>query len=178
MVKHGNSWDYIKKALKTESDNFEAIKERFDNNELIRLIHASVGLSTEANELMDAIIKKHLFYGKPLDKVNLIEESGDLFWYLAILHDIFGKAFEYTMDLNIKKLRSRYGDKFSSNDALNRDLDKEREILEDEVETDFVCPSCLKVIDTNNDEYRPYKDSLYHEACFKLASKVSKQGIF
>jgi len=125
-----NSWDYIHEAIKTESSDFNGIKERFQNEELIRLLHGSMGLVTESGEFMDAI-KKHLFYGKPLDKINLIEESGDLFWYLAIIHSVFGKAFEYAMTLNIKKLRARYGDTFNSERALVRDLGKEREILEE-----------------------------------------------
>jgi NTP pyrophosphatase (non-canonical NTP hydrolase) len=129
--RHGNSWDYILDAIKTESNDFDSIKERFNNVELIRLIHASVGLSTEANELMDNIIKKHLFYGKELDKTNIIEEAGDLFWYLAILHDTLGKAFEYAMAKNIEKLKARYGDKFNQEGALKRDLVIERTVLED-----------------------------------------------
>lgn len=129
--KNNNSWDYIYEAIKTESNNFEEIKERFNNDEVIRLLHGSMGLVTESGEFMDTI-KKHLFYGKPIDKINLIEELGDLFWYLAIIHSVLGKAFEYAMVLNIRKLRARYGDNFNSEGALNRDLDEERRILEEQ----------------------------------------------
>jgi hypothetical protein len=34
------------------------------------------------------------------------------------------------LDTNIEKLKARYGEKFSSTKAINRDLEKERKILE------------------------------------------------
>jgi hypothetical protein len=37
---------------------------------------------------------------------------------------------EKSFDVNIDKLRARYGDKFSSEKAINRDLETERNILE------------------------------------------------
>ena len=36
----------------------------------------------------------------------------------------------FDFDININKLKARYGDKFSSERAINRDLETEREILE------------------------------------------------
>jgi len=35
-----------------------------------------------------------------------------------------------SFDINISKLKARYGDKFTSERAINRDLEKERKILE------------------------------------------------
>jgi hypothetical protein len=35
-----------------------------------------------------------------------------------------------SFDINIKKLKARYGEKFSSDKAINRDLETERKILE------------------------------------------------
>lgn len=120
--------EYIKNAIKTESTDFETIRTRF-TDENIRLLHAAMGLSTEAGETLDAI-KKHLFYGKALDKVNLKEEMGDLFWYLAIMADALEIDFANIMERNIEKLKARYGSKFSDEKAINRDLQTEREILE------------------------------------------------
>ena len=51
-------------------------------------------------------------------------------WYLAILVDELGTSFEELGYINIKKLSSRYPEKFTSENALNIDLDKERDILE------------------------------------------------
>lgn len=94
------------------------------------LLHAVMGCDTEVGEIMDAI-KKTVFYGKPLDMVNVKEEFGDLLYYVALgLHSV-GSDFEEVMTANIAKLRARYPDKFTSEAALFRDLEKERKILED-----------------------------------------------
>jgi NTP pyrophosphatase (non-canonical NTP hydrolase) len=95
----------------------------------IRILHAAMGLCTESGELMDAV-KKHLLYGKDIDYINLQEEAGDMFWYAALLADAVGFTFEDTFDKNIAKLRARYPNKFTEHDALNRNLEIERQILE------------------------------------------------
>lgn len=124
-----NSSDYIKNAIKTESVGFEAIENRLSQKGMFRLLHAGMGLSTEAGEFLDSL-KKHIFYGKPLDKINLAEELGDLFWYCAIVADELGVEFEPIMERNIEKLKARYGDRFNEEKAENRDLKRERDILE------------------------------------------------
>lgn len=58
-----------------------------------RLTHAIFGLVTESAELIDAL-KKSIFYGKPLDVVNLREECGDLLWYLVQLCNACELNFE------------------------------------------------------------------------------------
>ncbi|RLA64806.1 MAG: hypothetical protein DRQ88_10295 [Epsilonproteobacteria bacterium] len=124
-----NSKEYIKNAVKTESTNFKSMDERLSEDGLKRLLHAGMGLSTEAGEFLDAL-KKHIFYGKELDRVNLAEEMGDVFWYCAIVASELGINFEEVMEKNIAKLKARYGEKFSEEKAETRDLSKEREILE------------------------------------------------
>lgn len=120
---------YVEDATVTESKDFEAIGKRMADPGNIRLLHAAIGLCTESGEVQDAL-KKHLFYGKPLDHVNLAEELGDIFWYMAILSDTLGVGFDEIQEKNIAKLKARYGDKFSQAAALNRDLKTERKILE------------------------------------------------
>ena len=124
-----NSKNYISDAIRTESRDFEAMDKRLGDHGLKRLLHTGIGLSTEAGEFLDAL-KKHIFYGKELDRVNLREELGDLFWYMAIACDELDIPFESLMERNIEKLKARYGEKFSEKKAENRDLNTEREILE------------------------------------------------
>ncbi len=124
-----NSRDYIKDATRTESTDFSSMNTRLTEDGTKRLLHAGIGLSTEAGEFLDAL-KKHIFYGKELDRVNLAEEMGDMFWYLAIACDELGVEFESLMERNIAKLKARYGEKFTEERAENRDLGTEREILE------------------------------------------------
>jgi NTP pyrophosphatase (non-canonical NTP hydrolase) len=118
--------EYIQRALRTESGKylFEAT-----NGVSPRVEHAAMGVVTEAGELMSAI-KKAKIYGKPLDKVNLIEEAGDVMWYLAILADDLGVSFEEMWEKNIAKLRLRYPEKYTDEQCENRDLEGERKILE------------------------------------------------
>lgn len=125
-----NSTEYVKDALKTESNDFEAIIGRFSDHSTIRGLHASMGMVTEAAELID-VFKKHLFYGKEIDWINIEEEEGDLFWYLAIMVDVMGQEnFDRIMAKNNAKLKSRYGNKFTEQAAINRDLSAERSVLE------------------------------------------------
>ena len=121
--------EYVRSALKTESTDFDAIGARLGQVENQRLLHAGIGLATEAGEFLDAL-KKHIFYGKDLDRVNLSEEMGDIFWYCAIISDQLGVDFETVMKTNIAKLKARYGEKFTEQGATERDLNVEREILE------------------------------------------------
>lgn len=105
------------------------IWDALDSERNIRLLHGVMGLCTEAGELQDQL-KKHIFYGKELDVVNIVEECGDLFWYLAETLTAIDEKFIDVMQKNIDKLRARYPDKFSEDKALNRDLSKERKVLE------------------------------------------------
>jgi len=124
-----NTKEYQKLALVTESPVDEDMVSRASSKQVIRLLHGAMGLVTEAAEILDAL-KKHIYYGKPLDLVNISEEQGDVEWYQAILSDEVGKDLDAAMETNIAKLKARYGDKFSEERALNRDLDIERGILE------------------------------------------------
>lgn len=121
--------DYITAALVTENKDIQGITFRVTDPDILRALHAVMGLCTESGEALDAL-KKHIFYAKQLDVVNLQEELGDLFWYAAILADVCQFTFEDTMDKNIKKLMTRYPDKFTEKAAVLRDLEAEREVLE------------------------------------------------
>ena len=123
-----NPKEYIENVLKTESNDFNAISSRLDAP-TIRLLHAFMGMATESSEALD-MLKKHLMYGKPLDKVNAAEEIGDVLWYAAVALDTLGVSFEEVMDKNIAKLKKRFGNKFTSDAAINRDVVAERKILE------------------------------------------------
>ena len=67
------------------------------------LLHMSVGVSGEAGELIDAV-KKCVMYNKPLDRVNVIEELGDLEFYLEGIRQELGITREETLTGNISKL--------------------------------------------------------------------------
>jgi NTP pyrophosphatase (non-canonical NTP hydrolase) len=96
---------------------------------VIRLLHAAIGLQTEASELQDQLLA-HIFHGRPLDLVNCAEETGDALWYAAIIGSVAEMNLTQILQQNIAKLTHRYPDKFSHEAAINRDLEGERRVLE------------------------------------------------
>lgn len=107
----------------------ESERTLIDKGHDMNLLHAAMGIGTEAGELLDAF-KRKIFYGKELDVVNVREEVGDIMWYIAILIRELDMDFEEILQLNIDKLKARFPEKFTQEHALNRNLDQEREILE------------------------------------------------
>jgi len=151
--------EYQKLAEVTESKDFDVIGERMKTVRAIRLLHAVLGLASEAGEIADQL-KKHFFYGKPLDVVNLGEELGDMFWYQALMANELGTThpeinFDSIEETNIAKLKKRYGDKFSEQRAVKRNLDIERKILEgymrpardNDLPGEIICDQCGKQCD-------------------------------
>lgn len=121
--------DFIKSVELRESNDLEKIAKRFQDKGTIRLIHAMIGMATESAEFQD-MMKKHLMYGKEIDRTNLIEELGDLMWYVGLACSELGVSLDEVMARNNAKLAARYGDVFTEQAALNRNLDVERKILE------------------------------------------------
>lgn len=119
-----DSSNYVENVLRTEAIDFEKIKERLSDEKTIRLLHAAMGLVTEAAELAD-MLKKHIFYGKEIDEINAAEELGDGSWYSAVAIDVLKTTMNDIMTKNIEKLRKRYPEKFTEHNALNRDIEKE-----------------------------------------------------
>lgn len=95
----------------------------------LEILHAAIGIGSEAGEMIESLLPA-LFDGKPLDTINVHEESGDLLWYLAKLFKYTGTDFERVMAANIAKLRARFPQKFTEEAAQNRDLGRERTALE------------------------------------------------
>lgn len=187
----------LKEYYKVSERTFKPLGQKLD------FLHCTMGLVTEFGEFVDPL-KRHIFYGKELDVVNLKEELGDMMWYLAIPIRYFGleeremidqkiiiRDYEYNhinniinisdiifslnndinivvdqlncispdantifyeisllisniysicnyfkidfedmLETNINKLKARFPEKFTEYHALNRDLVKERNILE------------------------------------------------
>lgn len=125
--------EYVREVVRTESCDGEKIKQRAQSDRTIRLVHAALGLCTEAGEFLDAI-KRHLFYGTEIDETNLIEELGDLSWYMAIAIDALGTNIETVQEVNAQKLKLRYPDKFTNDKAIQRDPKKERKLIKKIIE--------------------------------------------
>lgn len=84
------------------------------------LVHATMGISGEAGELLDAV-KKHWAYDKPLDIKNVLEECGDLLFYIKALLFQFGFTITDAEAYNHSKLSTRYSSgTFSTAEAQAR----------------------------------------------------------
>lgn len=112
----------------TCSDRHHDIPENEVLNIDPRIFHGIIGTATEAGELVAAL--QNGINGDNIDRINIMEEIGDVFWYIAILHDALKLNPDSTMIANVLKLAERFKDKYSDMEAEIRDLKAEREILE------------------------------------------------
>ena len=112
--------DYNVLAIRTLND-----LGSFKNN----LVHMALGITGEAGEVAD-VIKKHYAYGKTLDVQHLVEEVGDIMFYLNGLLAEVDVEWSEVLDLNIKKLEARYPDlRFNADHAINRDVNAEQKAM-------------------------------------------------
>ena len=104
-------------------DIFVAALFKQDSREMM-LNHAALGVAGEAGELADAI-KKEVHYGKAPDLENIIEEIGDVRFYLQALMNLYNISEQAILEYNAEKLGKRYpAGLFSKEDAIAR-KDKE-----------------------------------------------------
>ena len=71
---------YIRLAMRTAPKNCDFQED---------ILHAGLGMTTEVGELVDQL-KRHIFYKKPYDRVHLVEEVGDVLWYVALASRALG----------------------------------------------------------------------------------------
>ncbi len=99
------------------------------NNLKHDLAHAVMGMTGEAGEVAD-IIKKHIYYGKPLDREKVLEEAFDCIWYINLLLHLIDATWAEGFEMNIKKLEKRYPNlRFEAEHAINRDVGAEQDAM-------------------------------------------------
>lgn len=87
--------------------------------EKVDLWHMATGVGGEAGELEDAI-KKHVIYNKPLDRDHIMEEIGDLLFYVRRIMTDLDMDMEEVINNNIAKLSKRYEAGYSDKAAQER----------------------------------------------------------
>lgn len=95
--------EYQKLAMRTA--------KKFDTDLEMRA-DVGLGLAGEAGEVAD-IIKKDLAGAKKIDIDHLVEELGDVMWYLAEACQCFGLSLAEIAKNNIEKLKKRHPNGFS-----------------------------------------------------------------
>lgn len=83
------------------------------------ILNGCLGLSGEVGEFND-MLKKCIFHEKTLDIDHAKKELGDVLWYIAMICFSFGWDMDEVMQMNIDKLKARYPDGFSVEQALYR----------------------------------------------------------
>lgn len=83
------------------------------------LLNGVMGLCGESGEVID-IVKKHLMHGHELDREHLIDELGDVAWYIAETAFALGVDLEEVLARNIEKLKKRYPQGFDSERSIHR----------------------------------------------------------
>lgn len=84
-----------------------------------KLRNGCYGMCGEAGECID-ILKKHEFQGHALDPDHMMDELGDVLWYVAQAATGLGVTLETVAQANIAKLRKRYPDGFDSERSVHR----------------------------------------------------------
>lgn len=169
--------EYQAAALRTECDQ-EAARKRLTgvhgvaNPVLlpVRLIHAAMGISKEAGEILSEI-ERWLYYGKEPTheelRLKIKDEIGDVLWYVAKACDAVGLQLEDVMQGNINKLRVRFPEKFDSELAAESARDRQREMRAVATRADEMSTATLQrltnIFNSNNREGEseaPLKDAV------------------
>lgn len=101
--------EYHREAMRTAP--------RLDEDSM--LINAALGLTGEAGEVAD-IVKKSYYQGHELDFDAIVEELGDVAWYIALACQALGVSMETVLKTNIEKLGNRYPYGFDPSMSRNR----------------------------------------------------------
>lgn len=84
------------------------------------LTHAALGIGGEAGEVVD-LIKKCVIYDRELDVTKLVEEIGDVLYYMQAALNEVGLDLNHAMLMNMDKLNKRFSaGSYSSAQAIAR----------------------------------------------------------
>ena len=79
----------------------------------------SLALAGEVGELANRT-KKVFLHGHPYDQEKVVEELGDILWYIAVYSHDIGVDLQEIAQKNVTKLEKRYPNGFSSEASQNR----------------------------------------------------------
>ena len=106
--------EYQKLALRTS-------RGELDNEQ--HLMNGCLGLAGEAGECCDLLKKRNFQDGREI-REKLIDELGDVLWYVSETAAGLGVWLDEIARHNIEKLKKRYPDGFSEERSLHREETK------------------------------------------------------
>lgn len=110
-----NANDYQRQAARTLLDRPDA---EYTGDEIL-LVWNALKLAGEAGEVAN-LVGKGVFHRHGVDTAKLLEELGDVLWYVAAICTKLDVPMEDVMSLNIVKLRRRYPEGYNSEASQNR----------------------------------------------------------
>ena len=119
--------DTLREMLMVRDEENLSLTDKIEVNP--RIFHGLLGTITESGELAEILLNA-VMSGEDVDPVHVSEELADSDWYKAITVDELNIDYYMSLTNVIRKLRVRFPDKFSIEDAANRDLKAERIALE------------------------------------------------
>lgn len=84
-----------------------------------RIRNGCYGLCGEAGECID-LLKKFEFQGHAFNQEKMLDELGDVLWYIVQTAVGIGTTLEEVAQHNIAKLKARYPSGFNTEDSVNR----------------------------------------------------------
>ncbi len=84
------------------------------------LLNGVMGLCGESGEVID-LVKKHIAQGHELNRDKMIEELGDVAWYIALTAYALDVDMDSVLKQNIDKLKKRYPHGFEKQRSINRE---------------------------------------------------------
>ena len=104
-------------------NEYQELAQRTSNKALDQrghLFNGVLGLSGEAGECAD-LVKKHYFQdGRPMID-RLVDELGDVLWYVAETAAAMNVTLEEVAQRNVEKLKRRYPEGFEAENSLHRE---------------------------------------------------------
>lgn len=105
-----------------ELNEYQRLAQRTGNTELTnwqKIQDGCYGMCGEAGECID-LLKKVEFQGHAFDPVRLIDELGDVLWYVAQTASGLGYTLDEVAKHNVDKLQIRYPEGFSAERSIFR----------------------------------------------------------
>lgn len=96
-----------------------AMRTNNENDWQKMILNGALGLCGESGEVAD-LIKKWIAQGHALNADKVIQELGDVMWYVALTARSLGYSLSEVATINVEKLKLRYPNGFDPEKSINR----------------------------------------------------------
>jgi NTP pyrophosphatase (non-canonical NTP hydrolase) len=103
-------------------NDYQRMAQRTSNTSMgiDKVANGALGLAGEAGECAE-IVKKHMYQGHELDRKAIVEELGDVLWYVAEAATGINVSLDEIAGANLDKLWARYPHGFDADRSIHRE---------------------------------------------------------